>query len=123
MSAFRKIMIDSKEYLWKYTFDDYDYQEDSSLVIKSAEKKGKLIIYFRTGKYDTGYCPFQKGVPAVNKNEFITINLNQPRFVSELFTFAIGKLQVKSLSGTIELTNGIEMLHELGYIFDYEKQW
>lgn len=61
MSAFRKIMIDSKEYLWKYTFDDYDYQEDSSLVIKSSEKKESLSSILEPVSMTPDIAPFKKG--------------------------------------------------------------
>lgn len=123
MATFRKITVNNQDYLWKYTFDDYDYQNDSSLVIKNADKKGKLIIYFRTGTWTTGYCPFNKGAPAVYQNETVIINLNQPRFVAELIPFALNQLQIDCLSGTKELYNGIEMLHDIGYEFDYQKTW
>ena len=123
MSTFRKITICEEEYLWKYTFDDYDYQNDSSLVIRSADRKGKLVIYFRTGKWDFGYCPFNKGVLATYQNEPITINLNQPRFIAEIISFVINQMKVKLSSGTTELKNGIEILHEMGYVFDYQKEF
>ncbi|WP_159458133.1 MULTISPECIES: hypothetical protein [Listeria] len=58
MTTFRKITVEGQKFLWKYSFDDYDYQNDSSLIIKSADTNGKLLIYFRTGKWDSGYCPF-----------------------------------------------------------------
>ena len=115
MSAFRKIVVDGKEYLWKYSFDDYDYQLDSSVVVKSDDKKGKLIVYFRTGKLDFGYCPFNRGLPAMRYNEAVTINLNQPRFIAEIISSALNQLEVDCLSGTVELGNGIELLHSLGY--------
>jgi len=123
METFRRIIINSKEYLWKYSFDDYDYQNDSSLVVKSADKKGKLIIYFRTDKQDHGYCPFSKGVTATFHNEPIIINLNHPRFAAELIAFALNKLQFDCLSGTVRMNDGIKMLHDIGYEFDYYKSW
>jgi len=123
MSAYRKLLIDDEEYLWKYIFDDDDYLTDSFIVIKDVGKKGKLVVYFRTGKWDTGYCPFNKGISALYKNESVTINLNQPRFVAEILTHTLKMLQIKYLSGTIELNNGIEILHDIGYEFEYRKKW
>lgn len=69
IASFRKIIVGGKEYQWKYTFDDYDYQCASSLVIRSGDKKGKLVIEFRTDTNDHGYCPFNTGVSAINQNE------------------------------------------------------
>lgn len=123
MALLRKIVVNGKEYLWTYSFDDYDYQNDSSLVVKSADKKGKLIVYFKTDKWDHGYCPFNKGVQATLNNEPVTINLNQPRFAAEIIAFVLDKLQVDCLSGTVELDDGIQILHDLGYEFDYQKSW
>ena len=68
MLPFRKITIDGEEHLRKYNFDDDDYQIDSSLVIRSADKKGKLVIDFKTGLMDFGYCPFNKGCGVVKKS-------------------------------------------------------
>lgn len=123
MGTFRKITVDNQDFLWKYTFDDSDYQIASGLVIKGADKKGKLVIYFCTGLGDFGYCPFNKGVSAVYQGEPVILNLNQPRFVAELISYALNQLQIDYISGTKELYNGIEMLHALGYEFDYEKTW
>lgn len=123
MSSLRKIIVDEKEYLWKYNFDDYDYQCDSSLIIISTEGKGQLIIHFRTEKWDFGYCPFNKGVEAQYKGERVIINLNQPRFIAELIRYAINHLKVDTLTGTVALDNGIEILHAIGYKFEYEKKW
>lgn len=123
MSTLRKIVIQEKEYLWKYTFDDYDYENDSHLVIKDSNKDGKLIIYFRTGKWDFGYCPFNRGVPAIYHGEPVVINLNQPRFIAEIFAYVMNKLKKDSLIGTTEFNEGLEMLHDMGYEFEYEKKW
>ncbi|WP_339102018.1 hypothetical protein [Candidatus Enterococcus clewellii] len=123
MATFRKIVVDGKAYLWKYSFDDYDYQNDSALIIKSADKQGKLLINFRTGNWDHGYCPFNRGVPGIYMGEPVVINLNQPRFIMEIISFSMKHLQLNQLSRTVELNNGIEILNELGYTFDYEKRW
>jgi len=121
MAKLRKIVVNDQEWLWKYSFDDYDYQNDSFLVAKSADKKGKLVIYFTTYKWEYGYCPFNKGVEAVFQNQPVIINLNQPRFISEIIAFALKRLQTDCLSETVEITDGIEILHDLGYEFDYQK--
>ncbi|WP_088808594.1 MULTISPECIES: hypothetical protein [Listeria] len=122
MTTFRKITVEGQKFLWKYSFDDYDYQNDSSLIIKSADTNGKLLIYFRTGKWDSGYCPFNKGVPALYQGQRITINLNQPRFIAEIIAYVREQLDLKLLLGTVELDNGIELLRDIGYVFDYQKQ-
>ena len=121
MSEFRTITSDGEKYLWKYNYDEDDCQLDSFLVVRSEDKKGKLIIYFSTGKWDWGYCPFNKGVPAVYQNEPVIINLNQPWFTAQIISFVINQMQVRISPGTAELYNGIEILHKIGYEFDYRK--
>ena len=123
MSAYREIVVHDKEYLWKYIFDDDDYQNDSYIIIKDVGKKGKLVVCFRTGKWDHGYCPFNKGISALYKNEPVTINLNQPHFVAEIISYALNLLQSEYLSGTVNLNKGIEILHDIGYEFEYQKKW
>lgn len=62
MASFRKIMIDGKRYWWKYSYDDYDCQNDSTIIAKSDYRRGKLIVHFKTG----GYCRF-RGVRNLSK--------------------------------------------------------
>ena len=124
MLTFRKIIVESKEFLWKYSFDDADYQCDSFIVVKTVDKKGKLVVYFRTEKADDyGRCPFNKGVLALFKNEVTIINLNQPRFVAEIISYVLEQRHLDCLVGTVELKNGIEILHDIGYEFEYQKSW
>ena len=121
MSEFRTITSDGEKYLWKYCFDDDDFQLDSFLVIRSEDKNGKLIINFRTGMHDHGYCPFNKGIPALYQNEPVTINLHQPRFIAQIISFVTNQMQIRISPGTAELNNGIEILHKIGYEFEYQK--
>ncbi len=121
MAGLRKIVINQQEYLWKYVFDDYDYQNNSYIVVKSLDKKGKLIINFRTDSWEFGYCPFNKGVQAKLNGEPTVINLNQPKYIAEIVKYAQEDLKIEKVVGTIVLDNGFEILHNLGYEFEYKK--
>lgn len=123
MAGLRKISVDGNDYLWSYHFDDYDYQNASQLVVKSADKKGSLIVLFGERNPAVGYCPFNRGVEATLKGKQVTINLNQPRFVAEILTHILKEKKMDRLVGTTMLQNGIEILRDMGYIFDYEKTW
>jgi len=123
MSTFRRIIVKEKEYLWKYSYDDNDYQNVSSLIVKSIDKKGKLIIYFKTKTWDQGYCPFNQGIPAKLKNKQVVINLNQPHYVEELIVVVLDKSQINDLIGTVVIDDGIQLFHDLGYDFEYQKTW
>ncbi|MGY3778189.1 hypothetical protein ACWOAV_05735 [Isobaculum melis] len=90
-------------------------------ILVSADKKGKLIIYFRTYQWDYGYCPFNKGLPACYRNEHVIINLNQPKYIAEMIDYLLQQPKLDFLCQTVELNNGLELLHQLGYVFDYKK--
>lgn len=123
MATLRKIVVNNQTWLWKYKFDDYDLQDDSYLRIKDADKKGQIIIWFRTGVWiDIGYCPFNKVLPATYLGENVTINLNQPRYIAQILAHVLQDFPEGGLTGTHCYQNGIEMLHELGYEFEYQKR-
>ena len=77
MALFRKIVVDGHEYEWKYTFDDYDWQEPSHLVFRSVDRKLKIILYFRSPGWEIGKCPFNAGLPAVKDGGPVIVNMNQ----------------------------------------------
>lgn len=45
-------------YEWCYSFDEYDWQEASHLVIRIPNKTKKVILYFNSGDNGIGHCPF-----------------------------------------------------------------
>jgi len=117
----RKIVVKERTFLWNYHFDDYDYQNDSEIVIKDNERKGKLIIGFHTEEFGYGYCPFNKGLGAIKDGEETTINLNRPKFIAEILAYVLDtRLHDNGFDGTHEYKDGLEILNELGYIFDYK---
>jgi hypothetical protein len=99
----------------------------SNLVFKDREKRGKLIIGFSQKsalpQCDTmiGYCPLNKGLPAQKDGEDTCINLNRPRFAAELLEYCLeNRLSGQFPNTTVEFEDGIEMLHKLGYSFEYK---
>lgn len=121
MSGLREITVYEQEYFWKYVFDDDDCQNDSFILVKCKNKTGKLLVYFKKESWEYGYCPFNKGIQAMFDGQPILINLNQPRFIAEIIKYALNYLKVENLVGTLSLDNGIEILHKLGYEFEYKK--
>lgn len=45
-------------YKWRYSFDEYDWQEASHLVIRTPNKTKKVILYFNSEDNGIGHCPF-----------------------------------------------------------------
>ena len=117
----RKIVVKERTFLWNYHFDDYDYQNDSQIVIKDNDRKGKLIIRFHTEDFGHGYCPFNKGLRATKDGEEITINLNRPKFIAEILTYVLdARLHDNGFDATHEYKDGLKILNELGYTFEYK---
>ena len=120
---FRRISVKDKEFLWLYSFDDDDRQNDSIVIVKDCLRKGKLVLHFKTGSHDYGYCPFNKGLAAMKNQQHTEINLNRPSLIVELLTHVLDYRLFDDGFDTTHDLNGIEILKELGYIFDYHLAW
>lgn len=117
----RKIVVKERTFTWSYHFDDHDYQCDSKIVIKDCSRKGKLIIRFRTENFEHGYCPFNEGLSATRADERIIINMNRPKFIAEILTYVLDiRLHDNGFDTTHEYKDGLEILNDLGYTFNYK---
>lgn len=116
MAHFRKITVSDNLYEWHYSFDDYDWQMPSQLIIRTPDKTTKLILYFRSEDNGIGHCPFNTGVKAVKNGEDVVINLNQPRFTAEIIQYLYNTGNI--LKGIHEF-DGLKILRSLGYQFEY----
>ena len=128
MGIFRKITVRGKSFLWTYSFDDYDYQLDSNIVIKDCGKKGKLVVRFRAAKGKDGWgehgkCPFNKGLHAKKGGEEVVLNLNRPKFAAEILEHILDNRPKGSEFDSTEYYDGISILNDLGYTFDYHLSW
>lgn len=119
MAFFRKIIVDEKEYEWKFSFDDYDWQQSSHLIFRALDKTLKIILFFTSETNGIGKCPFNTGVDAIKNGQPVTINLNQPRFIEELLHYLFASRLESSAKGMLRFNDGIEILRVLGYQFEY----
>ncbi|POP45259.1 hypothetical protein CHU32_12645 [Superficieibacter electus] len=119
MAMLRKIVVNERTYWWVYRYF-YADERDSYVRIIRGDKKGQVVIYFRTGTYSYGGCPFNDGLAAMYQGTKTVINLHQPRFIAQLLTYVLKTLPEECLTGIIEYHNGIEMLRAIGYEFDYQ---
>ena len=105
MGTFRKIIVDNSEYMWLFRYDDYDYQRIPYLLITTkAFPKATLHINF----------PINSGLPAVFQGQRVSINLNQPLFVSQIIQQCSKQIDLSNLTGYHYL-NGLEILKTAGY--------
>lgn len=118
IARFRKIKVNDKMYEWLYSFDDYDWHEPSHLVIRTQDKSTKLILYFSSEDNGVGHCPFNTGVNAIKDGEQVLINLNQPRFIAEIIIYLFDE-HIEYISKDIQYIDGLKILRELGYRFEY----
>lgn len=120
MAFFRKIVVDGKEYEWKFTFDEHDWNEPSRLVFRFSDKTLKIILYFQTDAYGIGKCPFNFGVLAIKEGQSVTINLNQPRFIAEILQYLFAFRVPFNAKGILNFADGTDILRILGYQFEYQ---
>lgn len=120
LAFFRKIVVDGREYEWKFSFDDYDWHEPSHLVFRSLDRTLKIILQFHTDADGIGKCPFNSGVPAIKEGQSVTINLNQPRFVAEILQYLLVSCVQLNTKGILNFEDGTDILRILGYQFEYQ---
>lgn len=120
MARFRKITVNGNLYEWHYSFDDYDWQMPSQLVIRTLDRTTKLILYFCSEDNGIGHCPFNRGVKAVKDGKEMIINLNQPKFIAEIINclFVVHTEYISSETKCIKI-DGLKILRSLGYQFEY----
>lgn len=124
MAFFRKIVVDNREFEWKFTVDNYDWQMPSHIVFRSFDKALKIILYFTQDEEDDnrcniGKCPFYQGVKAIKDEQPVIINLNQPRFIAELLHYLLEVRIESPTKGILYFSDGTKILHALGYKFKY----
>lgn len=115
MAHFRKITVDDNIYMWRYSFDDYDWLMPSTLTIRTEDKLLKIILVFPLEKSGMK-CPFNIGVDALKNGEPVKINLNQPRFTAEMIHYLFSENIVDTSKNT-QYFNGLGILDLLGYRF------
>lgn len=114
---FRKLVINKKEYYWTYHYDDYDYIENTYLLILPLfDKKAEIYIIFEKlfpPIHYTAHCM----TSAFKNGESIIFNLNQPKFTAEFIDYIMKNkvdfTQQKRYSFCAE-----NLLKELGYEFE-----
>lgn len=111
MGKFRKIIVDNSEYMWLFRYDDYDYQNFPYLLITTkAFPKAALHISFAIKEHFL----LNSGLPAAFQGERVSINLNQPLFISQIIQQCCKQVDFSNLSGYHYL-NGLDILRTIGY--------
>ena len=115
----RKIIVDGKEYLWSYNYDDMDFSDypHSYYVFVPKEFPAlKVRVYFKK------YAPQMKisgylynGTPCRYNDEEIVMNLCRPYFAAQMISYVFGNICRDAVSGEINIENGDDILRKLGY--------
>lgn len=111
MGKFRKIIVDNSEYMWLFRYDGYDYQNFPYLLITAkAFPKATLHINFPIKEHFL----LNSGLPAVFQGQRVSINLNQPLFISQIIQQCSKQADLSILTGYHYL-NGLDILKTAGY--------
>lgn len=111
MGKFRKIIVDDSEYMWLFRYDGYDYQNYPYLMITTKVfPKATLRINFPIKEHFL----LNSGLPAVFQEERVSINLNQPLFISQIIQECCKQVDLSNLTGYHHL-NGLDILGTIGY--------
>lgn len=118
MGKLSKIVIDNKAYKWRYRYDDHDYSQPSYLLIlPEYGKKSEIRVYFSLIDKPIEKFILNCGLKAKKDGEDVVINLNQPKFISEIIIFLLSYKVDFSLEKVYKFDNGEQILKSIGYIF------
>lgn len=111
MRRFRKIIVEGIEYKWLFRYDGYDYIKCCYLlIIMTSSPQDTLCVYFPIKEHFL----LNSGLPATFKGRDITIDLNQPYYISQIIHQCI-QTGVKFEKNKYIKLNGLEILQKIGY--------
>lgn len=118
----RNIVVNNKEYLWAYYYDDMDfnhYPYSYYLFVPKNNEKLKVRVYF------TKYAPnmnlniyTHEGTSCLYHGEQVVLNLCRPYFAKQIIKYVFENCCREEDIGEIELRDGDSILMCLGY-FDF----
>ena len=114
MRRFRKIIVDKIEYKWLFRYDDYDYiNYPYLLIVMNSRQKATLNINFPIKEH----FMLNNGLPATIQGNKVSINLNQPAYISQIIHQCRESGESFEQDG-YKYLNGLEVLKEMGYEID-----
>ena len=113
MRKFRKLVVNHLEYKWLFRYDDYDYLYSPYLLIVS-QNFPKTTLSIRFPMKD--HFLLNSGMPAVFQGQSVSINLNQPFFISQIVQWCGEQDDLFHQTG-YQYLNGVDILKKIGYEF------
>lgn len=115
----RSMIIDEKEYLWSYNYDDMDfsnYPYSYYLFVPKENKRLTVRVLF------TKYAPPMKlsiykdeGTACLYKGQQIILNMCRPYFAKQIMEYVFENYCNDNDTGEIEIKDGEKILEEMGY--------
>lgn len=115
----RYIVVDGREYLWNYYFDEMDfsnYPYSYYLFVPRENQRLKVRVYF------TKYAPNMKidaylaeGTICLYKGEQCVLNLCRPYFARQIIAYVFACCCDATDDGEFEIRDGDAVLEALGY--------
>ncbi|MDE5699443.1 MAG: hypothetical protein K2I96_18880 [Lachnospiraceae bacterium] len=123
----RHIVVNDKEYLWNYYYDDMDfsnYPYSYYLFVPKRNPRLKVRVYF------TKYAPQMnldiyagEGTVCQYQGKQIVLNLCRPVFARQMIEYVFQNCCHDTDVGEFAIKNGEAVLERLGYADFYEEFW
>ena len=111
MRKFRKITVNNLEYKWLFQNKSYDNQKNPYLLIVAKDSpKTTLHINFPIKEHFLLNC----GIPAAFHGQQVSLNLNQPFFISQIVQWCSDQEDLFKQTG-YQYLNGSDILKAIGY--------
>lgn len=123
----RQIVVNEKEYLWNYYYDDMDfanYPYSYYLFVPRKNQRLKVRVYFTKYEPQMNLDVYtRKGTVCFCQGKQVEMNLCRPWFARQMIKYIFDRCCRDTDVGELEIRNGEAVLEELGYTGFYEKFW
>lgn len=111
----KKIVVNDQTFFWYYQqYVRHLPHHTSRLLIFNKANQTHIEVFFHTEDTWTGGNPLNEGLLVVKGEERYILNLNQPKYVSELIDILLNHYKKNQLNN-LHIKNGNKFLFKMGY--------
>ncbi len=115
----RHIIINNKEYLWNYYYDDMDFSNfpySYYLFVPINNRKLKVSVYFKKYMPQMNLDVYtSEGTPCLYKNKPVVLNLCRPFYGGQVIEYVFKNRYKDTDIGEFKILDGDNILEQLGY--------
>jgi len=123
----RRIVVNGREYLWNYYYDDMDfanYPYSYYLLVPKENPRLKIRIYFTKYEPQMNLDIYtSKGTLCQYQGKEVELNLCRPLFARQVIEYVFKNVCHETDVGELVIKNGEAVLENLGYSDFYENFW